>query len=62
MPESSTEITAQKKAVRAEVRARLAALDGPQIQGKSRSLAERLFATSWWRDGQWVFVYIPMGG
>ena len=62
MPETPTDIAAQKKAVRAEVRARLAALDGPQIEGKSQSLAERLFATSWWSDGQWVFIYIPMGG
>ena len=62
MPESSTDIIARKKAMRAEVRARLAALDGPQIEGKSQSLAERLFATSWWSDGEWVFIYIPMGG
>jgi 5-formyltetrahydrofolate cyclo-ligase len=62
VPESPTDIAAQKKAVRTEVRARLAALDGPQIEAKSQSLAELLFATSWWRDGEWVFIYIPMGG
>jgi 5-formyltetrahydrofolate cyclo-ligase len=37
-------------------------LDGPQIESRSQFLAERLFPTSWWRDGQWVFIYIPMGG
>jgi 5-formyltetrahydrofolate cyclo-ligase len=60
--ESPTDITALKKAVRAEVRARLAALDGPQIEGKSQLLSRRLFASPWWREGQWVFIYIPMGG
>jgi 5-formyltetrahydrofolate cyclo-ligase len=60
--ESPTGIAARKKAVRAQIRARLAALDGPQIEGKSQSLAERLFATSWWSLGQWVFIFIPMGG
>jgi 5-formyltetrahydrofolate cyclo-ligase len=62
MSEPQIDIAARKKAVRAEIRARLAALDGPQIEGKSRSLARRLFGTSWWREGQWVFVFIPMGG
>jgi len=60
--ESTTDIVARKRTVRAQVRARLAALDGPQIESRSQSLAERLFPTSWWRDGQWVFIYIPMGG
>jgi 5-formyltetrahydrofolate cyclo-ligase len=60
--ESIDAVTARKKAVRTEMRVRLADLDGPQIQAKSRSLAERLFRTSWWRDGEWVFIYIPMGG
>jgi 5-formyltetrahydrofolate cyclo-ligase len=62
MDESAADILTLKKAVRAEVRARLAALDGPQIEGKSRSLAERLFATPWWQGGQIVFIFIPMGG
>jgi len=60
--ESLNDVVARKRAVRAEVRARLAVLDGPRIEGKSQSLAERLFETSWWRDGEWVFIYIPMGG
>ena len=62
MAESLNDVVARKRAVRAEVRARLAVLDGPRIEGKSQSLAERLFETSWWRDGEWVFIYIPMGG
>ena len=62
MTESTTDIVARKRVVRAQVRARLAVLDGPQIESRSQSLAERLFPTSWWRDGQWVFIYIPMGG
>jgi 5-formyltetrahydrofolate cyclo-ligase len=60
--ESSTDIAARKRAVRAQVRGRLAALDGLQIESRSQSLAGRLFATSWWSDGEWVFIYIPMGG
>jgi len=60
--ESTTDIVARKRTVRAQVRARLAVLDGTQIESRSQSLAERLFSTSWWRDGQWVFIYIPMGG
>ena len=62
MDESSNDIAARKRAVRAEVRARLAALDGPQIETKSRTLAELLFETPWWNAGEWVLVYIPMGG
>ena len=62
MTESTTDIVARKRTVRAQVRARLAVLDGTQIESRSQSLAERLFSTSWWRDGQWVFIYIPMGG
>ena len=57
MAESFNDVVALKRAVRAEVRARLAALDGPQIEGKSQSLAERLFETSWWRDGEWAVSY-----
>ena len=62
MGESATEIAGRKREVRAVVRARLAELDGPQIQSKSRRLSEQLFPTSWWSQGQWVFVYIPMPG
>jgi len=62
MSDSPIDISVRKKAVRAELRARLACLDGPQIEDKSRSLAGRLFATSWWSEGRWVFIYIPMGG
>jgi 5-formyltetrahydrofolate cyclo-ligase len=60
--ESGSDITVQKIALRAEIRARLAAIDGPQIEGKSRTLAELLFETPWWTAAEWVFVYIPMGG
>jgi 5-formyltetrahydrofolate cyclo-ligase len=54
MAESPKDIAGRKKTVRAAVRARLAALDGPQIQSKSQHLSERLFPTSWWSSGQWV--------
>jgi 5-formyltetrahydrofolate cyclo-ligase len=60
--DSAEDVAVQKKALRAEIRARLAALDGPQIEGKSQTLAERLFATPWWSLGEWIFVFIPMGG
>ena len=62
MAELGKDIAARKKALRAEIRARLAAIDGPQIEGKSQTLAELLFETPWWTAAQWVFVYIPMGG
>ena len=62
MAESSKDVAAQKKALRAEIRARLAAIDGPQIEGKSQTLADLLFETPWWTAAEWVFVYIPMGG
>lgn len=62
MTESTTDIVARKKAARAEIRARLDALDGLQIEGKSESLAQRLFATPWWSLGELVFIFIPMGG
>jgi 5-formyltetrahydrofolate cyclo-ligase len=62
MPEQTSDVAADKKAVRAAIRARLAGLDGPRIEGKSRTLAARLFETTWWRDGEWIFVFIPMGG
>ena len=62
MAEPKTDIVAQKKAMREEIRARLDALDGMQIESKSRSLADRLFATSWWASGQWIFIFIPMFG
>jgi len=55
-------IVKQKNAVRGQIRRRLDKLDGSRIEEKSRNLAERLFSTSWWISGQWVFVYIPMGG
>ncbi|UCF98215.1 MAG: 5-formyltetrahydrofolate cyclo-ligase [Spirochaetaceae bacterium] len=62
MAESSPDIVSRKKIVRAEVRARLTSLDGPLIERKSQSLAELLFSTSWWSLGEWIFIYIPMGG
>ena len=62
MTETSKDIAIQKKALRAQIRARLAAIDGPQIEGRSQILAELLFGTSWWTAAQWVFIYIPMGG
>jgi 5-formyltetrahydrofolate cyclo-ligase len=62
MGESTPAIKARKRAVREQVRARLARLDGPQIQRKSRALAGRLFATGWWAGADWVFVYIPIYG
>jgi 5-formyltetrahydrofolate cyclo-ligase len=62
MAESGNDVGAKKKALRTEVRARLAALDGPQIEGKSQLLADFLFETSWWTAAEWLFVYIPMGG
>ena len=62
MTESGKDIVVRKKKLRAQVRARLAGIDGPQIQDKSRTLAGLLFETSWWSAGEWIFVYIPMGG
>ena len=62
MDNASNNIFARKRAVRGEVRARLEVLDGPQIERKSRKLTEQLLKTSWWSQGEWVFIYIPMFG
>ena len=62
MSEPTADIVAQKRVMRREIRARLDALDGLQIESRSRALADRLFATSWWASGQWIFVFIPMFG
>jgi 5-formyltetrahydrofolate cyclo-ligase len=62
MDDAPTEIVARKRAVRGEVRARLEALGGPQIERKSRNLTKQLITTSWWSRGEWVFIYIPMFG
>jgi len=62
MDNAPADIVARKRAVRGEVRARLEALDGPQIQRKSKNLTKQLLTTSWWSQGEWVFIYIPMFG
>lgn len=62
MTDPAPDVVARKKKLRAEVRARLARLDGAQVQSKSRALAERLFASPWWSGADWVFIYIPMFG
>jgi len=33
-----------------------------QAQAGSLAVGERLFATAWWREAPWVFVYVAMGG
>jgi len=43
-----------------EIRSRLKALSGPELQEKSRRIAENLFATPWWGQARWVFAYIAM--
>jgi len=62
MGDAPIDILARKRAMRREVRARLAALDGPQIERKSRNLTKQLLTTAWWSRGEWVFIYIPMFG
>jgi 5-formyltetrahydrofolate cyclo-ligase len=46
--------------VRAQVRGRLDGFGGPELQEKSRRIAQNLFATGWWQEAQWVFAYIAM--
>jgi 5-formyltetrahydrofolate cyclo-ligase len=62
MDDAPSDIFACKRAVRREVRARLQALDGPQIERKSRNLTKLLITTPWWSQGEWIFIYIPMFG
>ena len=62
MDAAPADIVARKRAVRGEARARLEALSGPQIQRKSKNLTKQLLTTSWWSQGEWVFIYIPMFG
>lgn len=62
MDDAPADIVARKAAVRREARARLEALDGPQIRRSSKNLTKQLLTTSWWSQGEWVFIYIPMFG
>jgi len=62
MDDAPSDIVACKRAVRREVRSRLEALDGPQIERKSRNLTKLLLTTPWWSQGECVFIYIPMFG
>jgi 5-formyltetrahydrofolate cyclo-ligase len=54
------DIAVRKQEVRREIRRNLAALSGPRLTRKSRSIARRLFTTSWWQESDWVFAYIAM--
>lgn len=60
MNDSVSTVRGLKAALRAQVRARLEKLDGPEIEAKSRVLAERLLASPWWAPAELVFAYIPM--
>jgi len=62
MDDAPSDIVACKRAVRREARSRLEALDGPQIERKSRNLTKLLLTTPWWSQGECVFIYIPMFG
>jgi len=62
MDDAPSDIAACKRAVRREARSRLEALDGPQIERKSRNLTKLLLTTPWWSQGECVFIYIPMFG
>jgi 5-formyltetrahydrofolate cyclo-ligase len=56
------DLITRKKKLRQDLRGRLELLDERQILARSGSVHERLFATSWWREARWVFVYIAMPG
>ncbi|MBN1836478.1 MAG: 5-formyltetrahydrofolate cyclo-ligase, partial [Spirochaetales bacterium] len=53
-------VAARKRELRKQIRDRLATLTGPELQEKSRRIAENLFSTSWWEQARWVFAYIAM--
>jgi 5-formyltetrahydrofolate cyclo-ligase len=53
-------VASRKIEVRRSIRQRLKTLSGPELEDKSGRIAENLFATSWWEEAQWVFVYIAM--
>ena len=56
------DLITRKKQLRRNLRGRLELLDERQILARSRPIHERLFATSWWREARWVFVFLPMPG
>ena len=53
-------IATRKRALRRDIRSRLETLSGPELQEKSRRIAEHLLATPWWQRARWVFAYIAM--
>jgi 5-formyltetrahydrofolate cyclo-ligase len=56
-----TDTTASRKAkLRKLIRSRLKTLSGPELQDKSRRIAENLLTTPWWEEAEWVFAYIAV--
>jgi 5-formyltetrahydrofolate cyclo-ligase len=55
-------INAAKRAARKTIRERVEALDADSLRRKSAAVARRLWATSWWREAEWVFAYVATFG
>ena len=60
MSDALDNVAARKRELRREIRARLGALSGPELQEKSRRIAAHLFGTPWWQGSRWIFAYIAM--
>ena len=56
------DLITRKKQMRRSLRGRLELLDERQILARSAAVHERLFATPWWSEARWVFVYLAMPG
>jgi 5-formyltetrahydrofolate cyclo-ligase len=56
------DLISRKKQLRRNLRNRLELLDERQILARSVAVHERLYATPWWSEARWVFVYLAMPG
>ncbi len=56
------DLITRKRQLRRNLRGRLELLDERQILARSAAVHQRLFATPWWSEAGWVFVFLPMPG
>jgi 5-formyltetrahydrofolate cyclo-ligase len=54
------DLVARKAQLRKQIRCLLDGLEESEVAARSRLVHERLFATPWWGEARWVFVYIAM--
>ncbi len=58
----SEEIILAKKLLRKKTRSVIEALSSDRIKKKSEAIGEKLFASKWWREADFVFCFISMNG